>query len=88
MGFGYRVDSDKGAGVLDQVDLNPGTVAWGALKWGTDNWGGGFDDTESKQYLATARGRRIQFKFSNLNTADQKFKVMGLNFSYNRKGRR
>ena len=88
MDFGYRVDSDKGSGILNQVSLDPGTVAWGTMVWGNDNWGGGFDDTEETQYLATARGKRIQFKFTNQNTASQRFKILGLNFNYNRKSRR
>ena len=88
MNFGYRVNSDKGSGQLTQINLDPGTLTWGTLTWGTDNWGGGFDESEASQYLATARGTRIQFKFSNQNVADQRFRVLGLNFDYNRKSRR
>ena len=88
MGFGYRVNSDSGSGILNQIDLNPGTFAWGTLVWGTDPWGGGYTDTEETQYLGNAAGKRIQFKFTNQNAVDQKFKVLGLNYSYNKKGTR
>jgi hypothetical protein len=88
MGFGYRVNSDSGSGILNQIDLNPGTFAWGTLVWGTDPWGGGYTDTEETQYLGNASGKRIQFKFTNQNEVDRKFKVLGLNYSYNKKGTR
>ena len=87
MNFGYRTNSDKGDGIVNQISLDPGTVAWGTMIW-EDNWGGGFDDAETTHYLATARGKRIQFKFSNQNVADQRFRVFGLNFNYNRKSTR
>jgi hypothetical protein len=88
MNFAYRVDSDSGDGSTQQLDLDPGSSLWGTMVWGSDTWGGGSDQEENRIYLATARGKRIQFKFSNQNTAGQKFKVHGLSFAYNLKGYR
>lgn len=88
MGFAYRVDSDKGSGTLQQIDLNPGSSLWGTMVFGRDMWGGGKNQDEKTVYLDGARGTRIQFKFSNLNTADQRFKVHRLNYAYNKKGLR
>jgi hypothetical protein len=86
MNFTHRVDSDKGNGNTVAVDLDPGSNLWGTLVWGRDNWGGGSDQEDVKIYLGSDRGQRIQFKFSNQNTAGQKFKSHGLKFFYNVKG--
>jgi hypothetical protein len=88
MGFAYRVDSDKGTGTLKQVSLNPGSSLWGTMRWGLDMWGGGKNQDEKLVYLDGARGTRIQFKFTNQNTANQRFKVHRLNYAYNLKGYR
>ena len=88
MGFTAKVDSDSGSGNTTSIDLNPGGSLWGSMVWGRDNWGGGSSDGEVRQYLSPMRGKRIQFKFSNQNTVNQKFKVLGLNFVYNNKGQR
>lgn len=88
MNITYRVDSDKGSGNTTQVDLDPGSSLWGTMVWGRDTWGGGSDQREYRLYLGTSRGKRIQFKFSNQNTAGQRFKIHGLNFAYNVKGYR
>lgn len=84
----YRVDSDSGDGNAQNVLLDPGGSAWGTMMWGIDDWGGGLSQKEVRLYLDGARGKRIQFKFTNQNTADQRFKVHGLNFAYNLKGYR
>lgn len=86
MTLGYRVDSDSGDGDVQNINLDPGGSLWGAMIWGTDSWGGGTDQAEMEVSLGGVRGKRIQFKFSNGNAADQRFKVHGLNYSYNRKG--
>lgn len=86
MNLGYRIDSDSGGGDVKTIDLNPGGSLWGTMMWGRDLWGGGSLQREIRQFLGTARGKRIQFKFSNQNTAGQKFKVSRLNFAYNIKG--
>ncbi len=88
MGLTYRTDSDKGAGQTIQISLDPGTALWGTLIWGMGNWGGGKDQEEVTISLGQTFGKRIQFKFSNLNVANRSFKVHGLNFTYNVKGRR
>lgn len=88
MSFSYRLDSATGVGTSQQVDLDPGGSLWGAAILGTDTWGGGQNQSERQLFLGQVRGKRIQYKFSNQNTANQKFKILGLKFSYNRKGRR
>ncbi len=88
MNLTYRVDSDKGAGTTIQINLNPGSTIWQAFTWGMSPWGGGSDQQEIVVPLGSVTGKRIQFKFSNQNTINQRFKVHGLNFTYNIKGTR
>lgn len=88
MDINYKVDSDIGDGNLVTLSLNPGGSLWGTMEWGTDSWGGGTEQSEHRLYLANARGKRIQFKFSNQETINQGFGVHGLNFRYNIKGYR
>lgn len=83
-----RTDSDKGDGDKYQIDLNPGSNLWGTLVLGTDDWGGGSDEEDYRLSLGGTRGKRIQFKFTNQNTANQKFKVNWLKYAYNLKGYR
>jgi hypothetical protein len=88
MNIRYRVDSDSGDGNVAQLNLDPGGSLWGTMRWGLDLWGGGSDEGESRVYVAPARGKRIQFRFSNQNAVGQKFKVVGFNYFYNVKGLR
>lgn len=88
MNFGMRIDSDSGGSDNIQVDLDPGGSLWGTMRWGIDNWGGGTTNSEERIFLAPRRGKRIQFYFSNQNTVNHNFKVLGLNFVYNNKGMR
>ncbi len=88
MNFTYRVDSDAGEGITKQISLDPGSAVWNSFNWGAGDWGGGRDQDEFEVPLGTASGKRIQFKFSNQNTAGQKFKVIGMKFKYNIKGKR
>ncbi len=88
MNVTYRVDSDSGDGNTQQVDLDPEQSLWGSMVLGVDTWGGGNVQEDVRVYLGAARGKRIQFKFSNQNTAGQRFVVYGLNFAYNVKGYR
>lgn len=88
MGLNYRVNSDNSNGNVTQIDLTPGGGIWGTLIWGSGVWGGGSIQNEIRQYLGQLRGKRIQFKFSNQNKVNQKFKVVGMNFVYNNKGLR
>lgn len=88
MDLTHRVNSDTGDGDTQQISLNPGSSLWGTMVWGRDTWGGGTDQKEQRQFLGSARGKRIQFKFSNQNRVNQKFKIYRLNFAYNLKGYR
>jgi len=86
MNLNARTDSDLGSGNQYNVDLDPGGTLWNTGVWGNDNWSAGQGDDESKVFVAPIRGKRIQFKFSNQNAVNQKFKVLGMRFSYNVKG--
>jgi hypothetical protein len=86
MNFSARVDSDTAAGNTQVIDLDPGGSLWGTMIWGTDEWGGGFAQNEFRMDLGTMSGKRIQYKFDNQNTVDQRFKVHSLNFLSNIKG--
>jgi hypothetical protein len=83
----YRVDSDKGAGNAVQLDLDPGSNLWNTMLWG-GTWGGGNDEQDAQIYLGTAKGKRIQFKFTNRNTVNSRFRVYNLSFTYNLRGAR
>jgi len=62
---------------------------WGSLIWGVDDWQAGGEQDEEKISLGDlSPAKRIQFCFSNQNTVDQKFKVIGMNLEYNLRGRR
>lgn len=86
MNFVHRVDSDKGSGNAIPIYLNPNSNLWGTLVFGRDSWGGGQDQDDVKLPLGGDRGERIQFKFTNQNTVNQRFKSHGLKFYYNIKG--
>jgi hypothetical protein len=88
MNLSKKVDSDLGAGDTETVYLNPGSTLWGTVTWGFGIWSAGFEQKDDRIYLGTTRGKRIAFKFTNQNTADQRFKVHGFRFSYNIKGKR
>ncbi len=88
MNMRTKVDSDLGEGNNTQIDLDPGGSLWGTMTWGNDVWGGGQAQEERRIFLGSLRGKRIAFKFTNQNTADQRFKVHGFRFSYNIKGKR
>lgn len=88
MNVTYRVDSDSGDGTTVQVQLNPGANVWGTLIWGAGTWGSGAAQREAVLTLGQVTGKRIQLRFSNQNTAGQRFKVHGFNLTYNIKGRR
>lgn len=89
MNVSFRTDSDSGIGNTFQINLGAQTGAmWGSMIWGVDSWGGGVSQIEPRVYLGQSRGTRIQFKFTNQNTAGQRFKVQRMNFVYNLKGYR
>lgn len=88
MDLNYRVNSEIGDGSVKRINLDPGGSLWGTMIWGRDNWGGGNTEGEMRIPLGQLRGERIQFRFSNQNTINQRFRIIGLQFEYNRKGRR
>ena len=83
-----KTDSTGGAGSTQQIDLDPGSTVWGSMRWGIDTWEPGQATEDSQISLGTFAGKRIQFKFSNQNTAGQKFKLVGMNLMFNVRGRR
>jgi hypothetical protein len=86
MNLNYRVNSDSGDGNVQPISLNPGGSLWGTMVFGTDSWGGGSLEEDKKIFLGGTRGERIQFRFSNQNTVNQKFEVHGLRFYFNERG--
>jgi len=86
MNMTAREDSDKGTGNTQQINLNPSGSLWGTMIWGVDLWGGGTYQEDIKVFLGGARGKRIQFRFTNQNTVDQRFKVHWIKYAYNLKG--
>lgn len=86
MNLAYRVDSDNGMGTVKQIDLSNNADQWGNKNWGTMVWGAGTSQEEVVISLGQASGKRIQFMFSNQETAGQRFKVHGMNLHYNIKG--
>lgn len=88
MGITYRFDSDKGSGVTKEINLNAGGSNWGSMRWGIDSWGGGVTRQTAQVFLGGQSAKRVQFQFSNLNTANQGFKVIRSKLYYNRRGTR
>ncbi len=86
MDFSYRVDSDNSDGSTTVIDLTTSSSLWGSMTWGSSSWGAGVLQREVTISLGQARGRRIQFKFSNQNTVNQPFKIHGINYTYNIRG--
>ena len=80
-----KIDSDSGQGNKKTIDLDPNSTTWG-FTWNSETWGGGSTQKDGRIYLGQERGKRIAFKFTNQNVADQRFKVHGFQFSYNIKG--
>lgn len=87
MNVGWRVDSDNGTGAVKQIDLSSDADTWGTKNWGTMVWGSGKAQEEVTLSLGQTTGKRIQFMFSNQNAVNQKFKLIGVNLTYNIKGR-
>lgn len=88
MGITTRVDSDASDGVEDQINCDPSSSLWDVMVWDVDNWEAGKNDSDFKKSIGVFSGKRIQFKFSNQNTVNQNFRVIGLSLTYNLKGRR
>lgn len=89
MNLRYKTDSDLGTGTNIAVELTSGASVWGTMVWGVDSWGGGVSQTESRIFFgASVRGKRLQFRFDNQNTVNQRFKVHRAQFLYNIRGYR
>ena len=101
MALRAKVDSVAGVGQEYIIDLDPGSYLYAAT--GTTNaqsmnsaganppgplWGSGQTQEDIEVFLNGITGKRIQFKFANRNTTNQKMKVHGLTFTYNIKGQR
>lgn len=82
----WVVDSDSGVGQVYNVNLDPDATTWNNFTWGVDTWGGGSNQREIEIPLGQTFGKRIKFKFSNQNTANQRFKVHRLSYTYNLRG--
>lgn len=89
MNITRRINSLGGVGDSQQIDLDPGSTLWGTLVFGRDVWSPGGEQDEIKHSLGSLLpAKRIQFKFDNQNTINQKFKIIGLNLDYNIRARR
>ena len=88
MNLNVRVDSDAGEGTQKLVNLDPGGSTWNSFNWGSGNWDAGRGQRDVPVFIGPARGKRIQFKFGNQSAVNQGFKVHGLTFTYNLKGKR
>ncbi len=88
MNVSWRVDSDAGVGTTQQVNLTPDSSLYGTGIYGIAIYSAGSGQKEITIPLGQASGKRIQFKFSNQNAVNQAFKIHGLNFTYNVRGRR
>lgn len=86
MNISWRVDSDSGETAPFMIDLEPDSSVWGTMIWGVDKWGAGAVQKEFEVPLGSTYGKRIQFKFTNQGAAGQRFRVHGLNFTYNLRG--
>ena len=87
MTLSHRMNSAEDEGQSVDVDLTPDAALWGTMVWGTDMWSAGYETKELDHAIGSG-GRRIQLKFSNQNTAGQKFKLVGMQLRYNLRGRR
>lgn len=88
MGILWRTDSEDSTGNLKTFNLDAGGKNWGSLIWGVENWDAGTNRKNVKLSLNQSRGKRIQFRFDNRNTADRWFKVIRGRFYYNLRGLR
>ena len=86
MGFWLRLDSSLGVGFTDQIDLTPDTSLYGTAIYGLSVYGVANQTFDLEKSIGQFKGKRIQFKFSNQNTLNQKFKCTNLSFEYNLRG--
>lgn len=88
MGVDILVDTDLGQGDTEEIPLVDSDDLWGTIDWGVGNWGAGVTQADVDIDLGKSTGNRIQFKFTNQNTVNQRFKVHYATFIYNLKGLR
>lgn len=84
----YRTNSEDSTGELNTINLDAGGNNWQSFNWGQANWDAGTNRKNVKISLKGSRGKRIQFRFDNRNTASSWFKVIRGRFYYNRRGLR
>lgn len=83
-----RIDSERGEGDAVDISLDPGGSLWGTALFGIDSWGGGQLIKDYRLDLGPAEGKRISFKFTNINTINSQFKIIRGNVYFNRRGLR
>jgi hypothetical protein len=86
MGINARVNSDTSDGDSYTVNLVNSTSLYGTAVYGTDLYAAGFDESEFQVFLGALKGKRVQFKFHNENTASQWFRIFWFKYAYNKKG--
>lgn len=84
----FRSDFDVGAGTQKSINLDQGGTYWGLFYWGLSTWGGLTNEEETDVDLGTLNGRRIQFRYSNGNTAGARWKVKRLGIEFTLRPRR
>ena len=83
------VDSDSEVGTTYKKYMTDTSIyLWDNCLWDDGIWSSSKVNNEAKISLGGLRGKSLQFKFSNGNTAGQRFKLMGLTLDYNLRGRR
>lgn len=87
MDIRYIIDS-AGTGTGVSIDLNPGGGVWNTMVWGAEIWGAADTRRDSKIELGRRTGKRVSFRFSNINTAGSGFKVVKGSVFYNKRGLR
>jgi hypothetical protein len=69
-----KIGGIGGDGLGQDVALNPGGTTWASFTWGGATWGGAKERDSSSIFIPMS-GKRVQLKFTNKNTADQRFKM-------------
>ena len=83
MNVRWRFDGDTTVGAVKTLSLSTAGAKFGSAIWGTAIWGATSSDKESRIPIGRSRGRRIQVRFDNQNTADQNFNVHRLEIGMN-----
>ena len=87
MSVSYKINASDTT--TKQIDLTALGPTWGTSTWNGTTWDSGIDRVSARVALSPSTGKKVQFKFSNQNTASQGFHVYGgLNLFYNKRGLR